>query len=153
MRTKLCVIATLVVLALAGCARSGGPGGPGGSGGGSGGGAVTVDEKDNGRTVQVPSGATIDVVLHSTYWTFTALDGTEVLRPDRAPSVAAAPRGSGCVPGGGCGTVTAVFTAVGVGVVDVRATRVSCGEALRCGPEQASYAVTIVVSGGSAGRS
>lgn len=139
MRTKIYVIASLAVLALAGCARSGGAGG----------GSVTLDEKDNGHTVRVSSGTTIDVVLHSTYWRFAALAGTDVLTPNRAPSVAASPPGSGCVPGGGCGTVTAVFTAVGAGVVDVRATRASCGEALACSPDQASYAVTIVVGSGS----
>lgn len=143
MRIRICVIAALVAVALAGCARLDRAGG----------GSVTLDEKDNGHTVRVSPGATIDVVLHSTYWTFAALAGTDVLRPSRAPSVAASPPGSGCVPGGGCGTVTAAFTAVGAGVVDIRATRTSCGEALRCSPDQASFAVTIVVGGGSASAS
>jgi len=31
----------------------------------------------------------------------------------------------------------------GAGAVDVRATRSSCGEALRCSPEQAGFAVTV----------
>jgi hypothetical protein len=138
-RIRIRVIAILSVLALAGCARMGTAGG----------GSVSLDERDNGHTVRVTAGMSIVVVLDSTYWMFDALTGTDVLRPRQAPS-AVASRGGGCVPGSGCGSVTATFTAVGAGVANVRATRTSCGEALRCGPEQGSFTVTIVVGGGAA---
>jgi hypothetical protein len=136
-RIRIGVVVTLVALALAGCARFGSAGG----------GAITLDEKDNGHRVAVAPGHTVTVVLHSTYWTFAPLAGTGVLRQNGTPSVAASPPGHGCVPGGGCGTVTAAFTAVGAGVVDIQASRTSCGEAMRCAPDQASFTVTVVVGG------
>jgi hypothetical protein len=137
---RIVVIAPAVALALGGCTRSG----AGGAGN------VIVDEKANGHTVRISRGGTIDVVLHSTYWKFSPLAGAGVLKPNGAPEVAASPAGSGCVPGGGCGTVTAAFTAIGDGVAEVRASRTSCGEALRCTPDQASFLVTVVVGGESA---
>lgn len=139
-RARIGAVAALAVLALAGCS----------AGGGGGGGSVTVDEKDNGHTVAVARGASVHVVLHSTYWRFTPLADTGVLRQDGEPSVAASRPGQGCVPGGGCGAVTAAFTAVGTGVADVRASRTSCGEARGCTPDQASFTVRIVVGGATA---
>ena len=67
-----------------------------------------------------------------------------MLRPQGDPAYAPAP---GCVPGGGCGTVTATYGAVHAGRVTVTANRTSCGEALRCSPEQGSFTVAVVVSG------
>ena len=141
MRNPVCMLVALVALvALAGCATRSAAVGAG---------VVTVGQSDNGHTVRVSRGTTIDVVLHSTYWNFTPQAGSGALRPDRAPSVVASPPGSGCVAGQGCGTVTARFTAVGDGTARIRATRTSCGEALKCSPAQGAFAVTIVVGGAS----
>jgi hypothetical protein len=136
-RVRTGAVIALTVLALAGCAGTTGGGDR----------PVAVDEKDNGQTITVVPGATVEVVLHSTYWSFAPLTGNGVLRSEGTPSVAASRPGQGCVPGGGCGTVTATFTAVGAGTADVRASRTSCGEAMACGPDQASFTVRIVVGG------
>jgi hypothetical protein len=136
-RNTACALVALV--ALAGCATRSGPVGAG---------VVTVGQRDNGHTVRVSRGTTIDVVLHSTYWTFTPQTDSGALRPDRAPSVDASP-GSGCVAGQGCGTVTARFTAVRDGTARIRATRTACGEALKCSPADGTFAVTIAVGGAS----
>jgi len=137
-RNTACMLVVLV--ALAGCAtRSAAAGAR----------VVTVGHSDNGHTIRVSRGTTINVVLHSTYWTFTPQAGSGALRPDGAPAVDASPPGSGCVAGQGCGTVTARFTAIGDGTARIRATRTSCGEALMCSPAQGAFAVTIVVVGAS----
>jgi hypothetical protein len=107
---------------------------------------VALDEMANGHTINVAPGATIDVVLHSTYWSFVQPADRGVLKADRPPTVTAS---SGCVPGSGCGTVTATFTAPGTGTVAIQATRTSCGEAMTCRPDQASFTVTIIIGNGS----
>jgi len=53
---------------------------------------------------------------------------------------------SGCVPGQGCGTVSATFAAASVGTAIISATREICGEALVCGGTDRMYEVTIAVS-------
>jgi len=50
------------------------------------------------------------------------------------------------VPGAGCGTVTALFDAVGPGRASVSAERTGCGEAMSCTGRQRSYSVTVVVT-------
>jgi hypothetical protein len=137
-RTTACILVAL--MALAGCATHSATAGAR---------VVTVGQRDNGHTIRVSPGTTIDVVLHSTYWTFTPQAGSGALRPDRAPSVVASSPGSGCVAGQGCGTVTARFTAISDGTARIRATRTSCGEALACSPAQSAFTVTIAVSGAS----
>jgi len=138
MRNTACMLVALV--ALAGCATQSATAGAR---------VVTVGHSDNGHTIRVSRGTTINVVLHSTYWTFTPQAGSGALRPDGAPAVDASPLGSGCVAGQGCGTVTARFTASGDGTARIRATRTRCGEALMCSPAQGAFAVTIVVVGAS----
>lgn len=104
---------------------------------------VTVDEKAGHRTVTIRRGAEIDVRLHSTYWRFSSLNGS-VLRRLGAPAYR--PRlGGGCVPGQGCGTVTVRYRATRPGRVTIRASRNSCGEALRCTHGAGSFRVTIRV--------
>jgi len=109
-----------------------------------GGRVVTLTDKDKGTSVTVHVGDSIDVVLGSTYWTFLALSDTTVLRSDGSPDVV--PQKTGCVPGQGCGTVTAVFTAVGAGAATIAATRTSCGEAMGCTPSNGRYEVNVSVS-------
>jgi hypothetical protein len=51
-----------------------------------------------------------------------------------------------CLPGIGCGVTTAWYKALSAGSATVSASRVSCGEALRCVGKQGAYRVTVVVS-------
>src|SRR5665213_1223622 len=90
---------------------------------------VILTDKDKGTTASVHVGDRVTVVLGSTYWTFGTGTGS-VLRSDGPTDVA--PQTSGCVPGQGCGTATASFTAVAAGTTTIVATRTSCGEAARC---------------------
>jgi hypothetical protein len=107
--------------------------------------SLLLSEAANGTTATAAVGATITVVLHSTYWMFAPIS-PPVLAADGGPT----PRpGDGCgatVPGSGCGTVTLVVRAAAPGTGAVSAARTSCGEALRCSPAQSAWAVTIRVT-------
>ncbi|MFJ9446965.1 hypothetical protein ACIRRH_34705 [Kitasatospora sp. NPDC101235] len=103
---------------------------------------VTVDEHADRTTLKAAVGTTVTLALHSTYWSAATSSAPEVLAPDGAPSTAPSPS---CRPGGGCGTVTAAFTARAPGTARLTATRTSCGEALNCPPEQRTYEVTVDV--------
>jgi hypothetical protein len=105
-----------------------------------------VSEPDNGTTVTLRTGGALRAVLHSTYWQFDPASDPTVLASQGSPSYSPDPPGS-CVPGGGCGTVTADFQALRPGRAVVTAHRTSCGEALRCTGDAGSWMVTVIVSG------
>ena len=111
---------------------------------GAGAGPTSVSDRDNGTTVRLHTGGRLRVVLDSTYWAFAPSSDPAVLRGDGTPVVD--PQASGCVPGAGCGTVTATFTAVAGGSATVTATRTTCGEAMRCTGANGRYTVTVVVT-------
>ena len=104
---------------------------------------VHVGPKDNGKTVHAQVGDTVEVVLTSTYWKMGPTSNTAVLAAHGAPTTVPSP---GCVPGQGCGTVTATFHVVGKGTATVTASRVSCGEALRCTDGAGAFRITIVAA-------
>lgn len=132
------LLACAVVLAVSACG-SGSSAGPGSTSSTTT--THTLDEHDNGHTVDVNFGDTIVVVLHSTYWTF-AVPQT-VLQPIGLPQ----PSPSSCgVTGGGCGTVTSTYNAGHVGETTLHAHRDSCGEAVRCTGSNADWSVTVRVS-------
>jgi len=96
--------------------------------------------------VDIAAGDRLVVRLSSTYWTVSPPASNAVLRAE-GPAIVATPSAatSHCVPGSGCGTVTAVFVARTPGRAVVTAQRTSCGEALRCTDQQGSYRLTVVV--------
>jgi hypothetical protein len=96
--------------------------------------------QDNGHTLTLTVGQPLSVRLDSTYWTF-APTGVS-LRRNGEPVVNS---GGPCVPGQGCGTVTAQFVADTPGQAVVSASRVSCGEAMRCTGPAGQYRLTVVV--------
>jgi hypothetical protein len=106
---------------------------------------VVATEADNGRTVVVAVGQRLVVELHSTYWSLDRPAPASVLWPDGPVGVRASPPGVGCVPGGGCGTVSQAFLAVGPGTATIIAGRTSCGEAMGCTGDQGRYALTVIV--------
>jgi hypothetical protein len=108
--------------------------------------AVTVSEADNGTTITVRPGSRVTLTLHSTYWSIQGSSADTVLHQVGGTSTRPARPGT-CVPGQGCGTVSASFIAVHTGTADLSASRTTCGEALRCTPGQARYAVHVVVAG------
>jgi len=83
---------------------------------------VKVDDSKNGQTVQVHAGDTVKVTLASTSWTFDQSSDTVVLKE------------------------LAWYKALSAGWATVSASRVSCGEALRCVGNQGEYRVRVVVS-------
>jgi hypothetical protein len=104
---------------------------------------ASVSDADSGTTITVHRGATVKLTLHSTYWNVAGSSNANVLRERGKPVVK--PTMAHCVPGGGCGTVSASFVAVATGSADITASRTTCGEAMMCAPAQASYAVHVVV--------
>ncbi len=108
---------------------------------------VALNEASNGKVVTVHATDHLTLTLHSTYWTIAPLPKQKVIT-QVGPTVTA-PRlpasANGCVPGQGCGTVTAHFLATGVGQIRLSASRTSCGEALRCTPRQSHWTVVIRV--------
>ncbi len=105
--------------------------------------ATTVNEVSNDRVVTVRPGTNLTAILHSTYWSIDPLSGNAVLAQVGATKTVG--KLKGCVPGQGCGTVSAHFVARGAGQVRLRAHRTSCGEALRCTPSQSHWTVVIRV--------
>jgi hypothetical protein len=107
--------------------------------------SLQLSEPANGTTATVTAGSTITVVLHSTYWAIDVPTGP-VLVATGSPT----PRpGDGCgrtVPGSGCGTITLVVRAAAAGSTELSAQRTSCGEALRCTPDQSAWKVTVRVT-------
>ncbi|HKT37795.1 MAG TPA: hypothetical protein VJR48_05445 [Ktedonobacterales bacterium] len=81
------------------------------------------------------------VTLGSTYWTIQGSSNPQALVP---VGTAVASPGS-CPPGGGCGTVSQEFRAVAPGVAQITASRVSCGEAMRCIGAAGQYELTVQV--------
>jgi hypothetical protein len=136
MSTRLTPLAVALLLVVLGCASTGSsraatstlP-------------VVQVGDGRDGGTVALRVGQRLRVVLHSTYWEFQPVSG--LLHLVNAPAVA--PKG-GCVPGQGCGTVTALYIARRAGTAVVKAARTSCGEAMGCTGDAGSYKLTVVVS-------
>ena len=108
-------------------------------------GGSTFRDADNGRTVALHIGEQFQIVLASTYWTFQGSPSPAVVRMDGTPTVQPSP--FGCVPGQGCGTATAAFTATGPGTVTLTASRTSCGEAMACTGSAGRYSLTVAVAG------
>jgi len=103
-----------------------------------------LSEPANHTTVTVSKGTLITVTLHSTYWSFHSPSGA--LSEKGSPVTKPAPIGK-CVPGGGCGTVTARFIATRAGTGTISAARTTCGEAMLCRPSQRTYTVKVKVTG------
>jgi hypothetical protein len=108
-----------------------------------------VNEADNGHTVTVGVGSEVSLQLANTYWMIQPSSDPVVLALVSGPTTSgAAP--SACLPGMGCGIVTATFRALTPGQATITASRTTCGEALLCTGSAGAYEVTIAVSGSSA---
>lgn len=106
-------------------------------------GTLAVADANDGQTVTLHPGDHLRVVLSSTYWQFQPSSDPSVLRPDGSPAISPSP---GCVPGAGCGTATATFTALSPGHATIVATRTSCGEAMLCQGSAGHYQIDVVVA-------
>jgi hypothetical protein len=106
--------------------------------------ASTVTQADNGRSVPMHVGQSLVVQLNNTYWMINGSSDPGVLAPQGSVQVASSP--GGCVPGQGCGTVTANFRAIRAGHSLVTGSRRICGEVVLCRPDQRMFSVTVQVS-------
>jgi hypothetical protein len=103
--------------------------------------SLVLTDAQNGRVVRAHVGDRLRVQLGSTYWRFDAPSGPQ-LRPAGRPSFAPGPS---CVPGGGCGYVAQVYDVVAAGTAQLSASRTTCGEVLRCRPDQRTFRITVIV--------
>lgn len=106
---------------------------------------VNAADAQNGQSISAHVGDTVRITLNTTFWTFSGSSDASVLQPQGEAVASPAPRGS-CFPGMGCGTTSAIYKAIKPGSATVSATRVTCGEAMRCVGAQGSYQVTVVVT-------
>jgi hypothetical protein len=110
---------------------------------------LQVGDANNGHSLTVVVGSEVTIQLGNTYWMIGASSDPTVLALVSGPTASgAAP--SACLPGMGCGIVTAVFRALAPGQATISASRTTCGEALLCTGSAGVYEVTIVVSAASA---
>ncbi|WP_034091529.1 hypothetical protein [Streptacidiphilus albus] len=105
-------------------------------------GTVRLGDGANGSTVRVALGATVVLTLGSTYWSAPQSSVPGILSSTAAPSVSA---DHACMAGMGCGTVQSDLRATAPGTTRLSATRVSCGEARPCPPDQRRFTITVVV--------
>jgi hypothetical protein len=102
---------------------------------------------DSGKTITLHVGGTVHVTLNSAYWTFQPVAAPQLLKLDTTAFVPPSP--GTCaghqVLGSGCGTQTADFTALATGQTSVEATRVNCGEAMRCTGANGHFEVQVVI--------
>ena len=104
---------------------------------------VTATDGDKGKTVHLRPGQHLKVTLASTYWQFQPVSNRAVLKQEGKPVVV--PQPTGCVPGQGCGTVTANYLAMAPGSAMVTAIRSSCGEAMGCTATSGRFGLTVMV--------
>ena len=131
-----------VVPFVGGCGTASAPA----AGGGGGDSPVIVRDGSNGHTVSVTVGDHLEVILASSYWTVKGSSHPNVLQQDGPTKLM--PRPADCaanIPGLGCVPVRTDFSALTPGTTVITASRVSCGEAMRCMPNQQHYSLTVVV--------
>lgn len=104
----------------------------------------TVTDADNGQTISIAVGSTLIVQLAADNWTVGPSSDPTVLPMQGTPKQ----QHTSCFPGGTCGTTTATFRADKAGQAQVSASRIYCGEAIRCNPSApGSWSITVQVTG------
>ena len=104
---------------------------------------IMAGDNQNGQSITLHTGQTLLVTLGSTYWTIQGSSDSQVLAPVGA--AVTSPESCSASPGSGCGTVSQKFRAVKSGSAQVTASRVSCGEAMRCVGPAGQYQLTVQV--------
>ena len=106
---------------------------------------IIVRDDADGKTVHVPAGDRVELILSSTYWMVHRSTAPRVLRQDGPTRLLPRPQSCPKIPGLGCVPVKTSYTALAAGRAVITASRGSCGEALRCVGHQGRFKVTIVV--------
>lgn len=107
---------------------------------------IVIRDNANGTTVPVAAGDRVELILSSSYWDVAGSSAPRVLRQDGPATLM--PRPSSCpqnIPGLGCIPIQTKFTALVDGKAVIKASRTSCGEALRCNPDRTRFSVMVVV--------
>lgn len=134
-----------VALLMVGCGVASGSHGPKVSSSGRPGAVTTARDNANGKTVRLSVGERLALILSSSYWSVHGSSAPAVVRQDGPGSLLSRPSTCPAIPGIGCTPVRFWFTALAPGTAVITASRVSCGEALRCRPDQQRFSVTVVV--------
>ena len=106
---------------------------------------IVVRNDANGKAVSARAGDRIKLILSSRYWHVTGSSAPRVLRQDGPPVLLSRPSSCPDIPGLGCTPVRADFTALTDGKAVITARRSTCGEALRCQPDQTRFTVNVVI--------
>jgi hypothetical protein len=141
-------VASALLVTACGSAATGAGGGPGSSRGpGSGGRAAITVARDNanGTILHMRVGERLELTLSSTYWQVHGSSAPAVLRQNGRGTVLPRPSTCPAIPGLGCAPIRVLFTAIAPGTAVVSASRTTCGEALRCAPDQRHFSLTVVV--------
>jgi hypothetical protein len=97
-------------------------------------------------TVTLHVGQALVVSLPSTYWALNESSAQNPLSVTSNTLTTGLPRCQGAVPGSGCGVAQIRLVARRTGSAKVTGFRTSCGEALRCTPQQSTFVLTVKVS-------
>ena len=106
---------------------------------------IVVHDDANGKAVSTRAGDRIELILSSSYWRVTGSSAPSVLRQNGPPVLLSRPKSCPGIPGLGCIPVRADFTALTDGKAVITAERSTCGEALRCKPDQTRFSVIVDV--------
>ena len=109
--------------------------------------AIKLGDTDNKKTVTLKVNNGVTIALDSTFWLDATSTNLKITKPKAVKAIPFGPAApEGCQhPGTGCGTSTWVFKATRKGKASFTVTRDSCGEALRCTPDQSTYTVRFIV--------
>jgi hypothetical protein len=108
---------------------------------------IVVRDSANGKTVSVSVGDSLELILSSSYWNLSGSSASPVLRQDGATVLLARPKSCPDIPGLGCTPIRTIFKAVTRGTAVIKASRSTCGEALRCtGKRATKFTLTVVVT-------
>ena len=109
--------------------------------------AIKLGDSDNKKTVTLKVNTGVTIALDSTFWLDAKTTNLKASKPKAIKLIPFGPTApQGCQhPGTGCGTSTWVFKATRKGKASFTVSRDSCGEALRCTPDQSTYTVRFIV--------
>lgn len=108
--------------------------------------SIRAGDAQNGKSITLHPGQTLIVTLSSTYWSFQGSSNPQIVASVGAPVASPAPFDQHGVPGSGAGSVSQEYRAVASGTAQVTASRVSCGEAMKCVGASGQYQLTVRVT-------
>ncbi|MSW03324.1 MAG: hypothetical protein F2830_03505 [Actinobacteria bacterium] len=108
---------------------------------------LAVSDSDNNRSIALKLNTQVSISLNSVFWLDATTTNLKLIKDKAQKTIAPGPTAPpGCQhPGTGCGSSTWVFKATKRGKASFTVSRLSCGEALRCSPENSSFLVRFTV--------